>query len=90
MTWPAGAVPFSVEELIAAGRALDDRPGEPVAAAAAREVVAALAAYVASLAPVEQATTARALIARLTGPLRFEATVKPRRPEPRRPVLEIT
>lgn len=76
--WPLGDAPFTVDELIEAGRALDRaaREGLPVDVAQAVEVADTLSAYVASLPADEQQAAARALVEALAERPRYEATVR--------------
>lgn len=81
VTWPLGDAPFAVDELVAAGRALDHAAAEglPVDVGQALEVTDTLSAYVASLPVGEQKETARRLVAALNERPRYEATVRRRR-----------
>jgi hypothetical protein len=78
--WPQGQIRLAVDDLIEAGRQLDDgaRRGEPVDRAEAQEVVDSLSAYVASLPPDDRAEVARRLVAELSNRLRFTPTMQPR------------
>lgn len=84
--WPIGSALFAVDELIAAGRALDRaaQEGKPVNTANACTVVDTLAAYIASLPAETQATVSRRLVEALNERLRFTPTVAPKGTLPKR------
>jgi len=80
MSWPRGTVPFAVDELIEAARAIDRAAlsGDPSDVASAQEIVGivgALAAYVDSLPADQQPSVASGLVAALGERQRFTSTV---------------
>ncbi len=81
MTWPMGAVPFAVDELLEVGRRLNQAAARGVAVeiADADMVTRTLSEYVASLPPTLQAETARKLVAALAERKQLTSTVA-RRP----------
>lgn len=80
MTWPQGAVPFAVDELVASARALDAAAarGERVDVRVAYELVTTLSAYVDGLPDDVRAATSRRLVAEMQKPVGYRATVAPR------------
>lgn len=73
--------PFAVDDLIAAGRALNAAAerGEVANVKKAQEVVDTLSAYVASLPPADQQAIAKDLVEKLAQPMQFTATVAPKK-----------
>ncbi len=77
VSWPRGRVPFAVDELIEAARAIDRAAlnGDTGDVASAHEIVETLAAYVDSLPVDRQPRVARGLVAALGERRRFTSTV---------------